>query len=329
MSKESKEAIVAKNVWNPQFADWINSQQDKTIVSLGKPDENVDYDIAISRKNSFDSQGAKVKILRESEYNEQVKWMDAGKRLSNWGKSPFHLNNEIVMATWLLGKSGHKAITFFDVTAKQFISSRNGEDQFLKAMKKLISEFETAIRYTHTESSLFSLIGKPKTAEKNEVKIESTEIPTCSELFENRNSKVKVGQSEMLSVSKRKRGGVINLSGGSVPSREFFIYKSPVEKVSQNRVLLPNNDKVIAETVRTYGNEKEIYVISNEVFDSIKSLKAKFSVSTLSPSTMGFLAFAMSETFDYIKTDGLIHSVSKNESQLLQSVAKNKNIRHV
>lgn len=322
----SSRAIAAKNVWNSQFADWINDQ-DATAISLGEPDGNVEYDIAISREKAFQRRGASVSMLRESKFNQQRRWLKSGNNLADWSDGPFHLGNEIVMAAWMCGESGYEAITFFDVAAEDFVSSRNDRRLFIKAMKKIVEEFEIAIRYTDTNSSLFPLVGRPETVGNEDTAVDPTPIPDASKLFANRHSKVRITEGEILSVEN----GTVVISGGNVAEKRFEVCKTARENVSASRIVIPSmsKQKAITETVRLHGNDKEIYIFSNEVFDHIKRLKVKFGAQDLSPTALGMLGFAIGSSFDYIKTSGALEEASANEARLLRSIAKGKNIRHV
>ena len=323
---DKKRAIVAKNVWNKQFADWINSQ-DAFRISLGPPDENVDYDLIIS-ESEIPDRSAPLEKLSAEKYNRQRSWHKSGKRLSEWSGSPFHLGNEIIMATWICGKRGIEAITFFDLAAEETVSSRNDRSVFRSAMQQLVNEFDVAIRYTKENSQLFSLVGKPtQIASDEDEEIDPTPMPSADSLFANRHVRVRIKEGEILNVSRCQEGASVEVSGGRVSAKNFIVVQSVPKTVKGSRIVLADENES-KKAIRLHGNEKEIYLLSDKVRSNLSRLESEFEVARLSVSAVAFLSFAMANDFEYIKTTGIVGGAPKNEARLLRSIAKGKNIRH-
>lgn len=323
MIETNKErAVAAKNVQNPKIEEWLKSQDDAFLISLGRPSSGVDYDLRITDEDIHKN------------FNQQQEWFKSGKPLGLWEEGPFHLGNKIVMATWICGKAGIEGITFLDVAAEELVESKYEKRSFQSVMKRLIEEFDVGVRYTANNSALFHGLGAKEfdIQSSQDLNARSVQLPKTENLFDNRHITAEMEDQEIINIFPQELGGARAVMKSS--GMAFMFTERPSERManmSSGRVVLtdPALSEEVVRAVRLFGNHHEIYLLSGEVKLEISGLLRKFDCERLTVGSTAFLAFAIGHDFQYIKTNGVMGQADKEEQRLLQAVSQNENIKHV
>lgn len=329
-------AIVAKNLTNPTIIQWL-AEQNAHKVSIGQT-HGIEYDTVIAR-HPVETTG-NLMILRDGDFNRQHSWFKAGKPLREWDSGPFHMNNEVIMATWLCGKAGIEGITFLGFRAEDTIDSEFDRRQFREVMTQLIEEFDIGVRYTTSDSQLFQELGATEFNPENPLLEEDeepkpVELPKMEDIFANQHLGVHARTGSVLRVSSDDMFGAdvtIERDGKSPISFAVTeIVPEDVSYIDQNRLFLTNPAKSenVSRAVELFGNKYGIYLMNSNTKLQIHGIKREHDIDNISLPTTALLAFAMGGDFDEMQTRGVIENVGRKERQLLRGIAKNENITHV
>lgn len=323
----SDAAYITHGLSNETIVNWL-AKQDGLKVTVGPPQtSDIQFDLAILEEPGGGA--SETEIIHRGNFNRQQSYYTAGKPLREWDNGPFHLGNKLVMAAWICGKRGIDGLTFLDVRAEDLTDSNYQRRMFRGVMKRLIEEFGYGVQYTNASSNLFRELGAIQIDLEPDAAIdpEPVELPHVVNVFENEHGDKCDGTGEEVIIWPRESYVEVRVGTDDYRCVSFI----PDESSSPRKFVLmePQKDEFLRRSMRRGLNHHEIYLLSGEAQLEMSGLKRDFGLRNLSPGVRAFLAFAMGTRFKYLKTEGMIDDLGRDQRRLVRAVSKNENIQHV
>lgn len=315
---EKDKAIVTYKPQKENLRYWLDSK-DWFLLTVEKSEWEIN-DAVIFTDGRKKTEIEQVEVLRSRMHNQHQNWANAGKSLKQWSNGPFHAGNPLIMATWLLSKAGVSEILFAEVKAEDTIDHDFERKTFRKLMKKLKSEFEIEIKYNNKESQLFGSSGGTYVPPKNLEEVDPIEIPKEENIFESFSP-----ESHKKTVIKYKGGSVgptVVFQGESSSYRftSTDLIPNDISRIPEPNLFILNPDENLKKAVTVTNNEKGLYLVNEDVEESVLQAEQSVYMKT-------FLSFAVGEL--PVRTQGVISRVGEDERQKMKAIAKGKDITHV
>lgn len=320
-------AYITHNLSNDTIVNWLENKEGFK-VTIGPPKtQDIDFDLAILEESG---DGAReVEVISRKDFNRQQSYYTAGKDLREWSDGPFHLGNKLVMAAWICGNRGADGITFLDVRAENLIDSDYQRRMFRGVMKRLIEEYGYGVQYTNANSPLFSELGASQIDLEPDAAIDppSVDLPYVSEVFDNEHGDKCEGKGEEVVVWPED--SYVEVIVGTDYYRCVSFIPDESSRPRKYVLMEPQRDEFFRRSMRRGLNRHEIYLLSGEAQLEMSGLKREFGIPNLSPGVRAFLTFGMGTRFKYLKTEGMIETLDRDERRLVRAVSKNENIQHL